>query len=81
MLRFNVKMGERGQIVIPKLVRESLGITKNKTIIVELEDKTLKLFTLESKDVCQEWEDIAEKEGVDVTKEFVFGDELYEEEM
>jgi len=32
-----------------------------------------------NKDVCKEWEEIAKNEGVNVSKEFIYGDELYEE--
>ena len=34
-----INVSSRGQIVIPKMIRESLGITKNKVVILEVEEK------------------------------------------
>ncbi len=79
MLTFKTKVGARGQIVIPKIIRENLGITENKTIFLELEEKALRLFVAEGKDILKSWENIAKKEGGNVSKTFIYGDKLYEE--
>ena len=79
MLRLKTKMGMRGQLVIPKMIRESLGIVENKTILLEVDNKTVRLIPVESQDILSAWEEIAKKEGGNVSKEFVYGDKLYEE--
>ncbi len=35
MIRTKVKAGEKGQIVIPKIIRENLGIVENREILLE----------------------------------------------
>jgi len=79
MLRLKTKMGMRGQLVIPKMIRESLGIVENKTILLEVDNKTVRLIPVESQDILSAWEEIAKKEGGNISKEFVYGDKLYEE--
>ena len=69
----------RGQLVIPKMIRESLGIVENKTILLEVDNKTVRLIPVESQDILSAWEEIAKKEGGNISKEFVYGDKLYEE--
>lgn len=79
MLKFKTKIGARGQIVIPKIVRENLGITEQKIIFLELEEKTLKLSVSDGQEILNSWREIAKKEGCNVSKEIVYGDKLYEE--
>ena len=79
MLKIKTKVGARGQIVIPKVIRESLGITENKMVLLEVEDKTLRLIPAEGKDILKRWEETAKREGTDVSKKFIYGDKLYEE--
>jgi len=78
MLRIKVKLGDKGQLVIPKVIRQSLGLTENKTIILEVRDKTIEIKTLDES-VPEKWQAIAEKEGLDVTKSLTYGDELYKQ--
>ncbi|MBI4919655.1 AbrB/MazE/SpoVT family DNA-binding domain-containing protein [archaeon] len=79
MLRIKTKVGERGQIVIPKIIRQSLGIVKNKMVMLEMDDKMLKIFPSETENILNRWAETAEKEGIDVSKKFIYGDELYED--
>lgn len=79
MLLLKTKMGMRGQLVIPKMIRESLGIVENKTVLLEVDHKTVRLIPVESQDILSAWEGIAKKEGGNISKDFVYGDELYEE--
>lgn len=79
MLQFKTKVSTRGQIVIPKIIRESLGITENKTVLLEVDKKILKLIPSEGRDILKSWEEIAKSEGGDVSKKFIYGDKLYEE--
>lgn len=43
MVRIKVKLGSKGQLVIPKIVRESLGLTENKPLILEVRIKWWRL--------------------------------------
>lgn len=79
MLTFKTKMGARGQIVIPKAVRESLGFGEKKTILIEVEDKIIRLRPIRGEDIVASWAEIAKTEGTDVTKNWIYGDRLYEE--
>ena len=79
MLKFKTKVGARGQIVIPKAIRENLGIVKNRTVVLELEDKVVKLIPERGADIVESWKQIAKTEGTDVSKKFIYGDKLYEE--
>lgn len=78
MVRIKVKLGSKGQLVIPKVIRESLGLVENKTVILEVRDKRIEIVPLDD-DIADKWQGIAEKEGVNVSKEFIYGDRLYEE--
>ena len=81
MVSMTVKVGPKGQIVIPKIIRESLGILENKTVTLDVKDKTVELKMKDSSDILKEWREKAKVEGVDVSKEWVYGDRLYEEEF
>lgn len=78
MLKIKTKVGARGQIVIPKIVRESLGIVENKTLILELDEKTVRLIPESGLDIVKRWAEIAGKEGTNVSKKIAYGDRLYE---
>lgn len=69
----------RGQLVIPKVVRESLGLYENKEIILEVENDVLHLRPALGKEILDSWREIARTEGVDVSKKIVYGDKLYED--
>ncbi|MBI3032725.1 AbrB/MazE/SpoVT family DNA-binding domain-containing protein [Candidatus Woesearchaeota archaeon] len=81
MIQIQTKVGARGQIVIPKLIRESLGINEDQTIFLEVDKKVLKITSAPERDLVKAWEEIAKKEGGNVTKSFVYGDKLYEGEF
>ena len=38
MVRVKVKVGEKGQIVIPKMLREMLGIEPRKYVTIEMQE-------------------------------------------
>jgi AbrB family looped-hinge helix DNA binding protein len=42
-MKFESKLGERGQVVIPKPIRDSLGLNKNSSIEFELKGSTVTL--------------------------------------
>lgn len=79
MLQIQRKMGPKGQIVIPKVIRESLGLTENQPVLMELQDKELRLRLAPRRNVVEEWREIAKKEGMDVSKKVKYGSALYRE--
>lgn len=78
MVRIKVKLGPKGQIVIPKVIRESLGMIKNKYIILEVKEKTIEIRSLPERDLTKKWGEIAKKYGGRVDK-LKYGDRLYQE--
>ena len=74
-----MKLGERGQLVIPKVIRESLGLVENRMVILEVKDKVIEIKPFSAEEIVERWEKISEKEGGDVSKDFIYGDKLYEE--
>ncbi len=72
------KIGAKGQIVIPKIFRENLGIKEGAEIIMKLERDEL-IITSTKKDLPKKWRDIARERGANVRKEILYGDKLYEE--
>jgi len=79
MVRIKVKLGERGQLVIPKVIRESLGLVENRMVILEVKDKVIEIKPFSAEEIVERWKKISEKEGGDVSKDFIYGDKLYEE--
>ena len=73
-----LKLGSKGELIIPKKVREQLGLIRNKTIILEVKEKSAEIRAA-SEDLLKRWEETAKKEGTDVSKNFIYGDKLYEE--
>lgn len=72
------KIGARGQIVIPKIFRENLGVKEGTEIIMELQNSEL-IIKSPKKDIPEKWGSIAREKGVNVRKEIIYGDKLYEE--
>ena len=69
----------RGEIVIPKPVRDYLGLTKNRKVIIDVKGKTLRI-TLPETDIVRRWEERAKRVRADVST-WAYGDRLYEEEF
>ena len=42
-MKFQTKIGERGQVVIPKAIRDQLGLDKNSAIFFEMKGNTVTL--------------------------------------
>lgn len=80
-MQMALKIGPKGQIVIPKFVRESLGVVENGKIVLSItEEKKAVLKPLES-DILGAWEEQAQKVHANVSKKWIYGDRLYEEEF
>ena len=73
-----LKLGSKGELIIPKKIREQLGLTGNNTIILDVKEKSAEIRAA-SDDLVKRWEETARKEGANVSKNFIYGDKLYEE--
>jgi len=75
-MKLKVRVGPKGQIVIPKSVRDSLGIKPNDFVLVDVDDgkATLEAVYQNPLGVLSE---IARAHGVK-SSELVWGDKLYE---
>ncbi|MFY3741276.1 MAG: AbrB family looped-hinge helix DNA binding protein [Candidatus Nitrosomirales archaeon] len=78
MVKFKVRVGSKGQLVIPKIVRTSLGLTENSYVSIEVKDKYVEIKPLQE-DFIARWDELRKKEGLDVTKKMKYGDAMYEE--
>ncbi len=72
------RMGPKGQVVIPKIFRENIGIREGGEVILKLEKDEI-IITSARRDIAKKWAAIAREKGADVRKEIVYGDRLYEE--
>ena len=75
-----VKLGEKGQLVIPKVIRESIGLQENGTAILEVKEKMVEIKPFLQSDVVEKAKEVARKHGGDTSK-WVYGDKLYEEDF
>jgi AbrB family looped-hinge helix DNA binding protein len=55
MVKLRLKVGPRGQIVIPKVLREKYGIKENDYVLVEVKDKELVITRAPSIEETLEW--------------------------
>ena len=79
-MQLKLKIGAKGQIVIPKIVRESLGIKTEGKIIMDVKDKTAEIRPMSVDSEIKSWDEFAKKNGVNIKKSgWAYGDELYEE--
>ena len=78
MVKFKVRVGGKGQLVIPKIVRTSLGLTENSYVTVEVKDKCVEIKPLQE-DFTAKWNELRRRDGLDVSRKMIYGDKLYEE--
>jgi len=83
MLKLRLKVGPKGQIIIPKILREKYGIRENDYVFIELRDNELVITRAPSIDETLEWirlrrkrlkarqASLGELSGVDLEEEFV----------
>ena len=75
-----VRLGGKGQLIIPKVVRESVGLRENSPAILEVKEKLLEIKPLTEEDIVKKARERAKRSGGD-TSRWVYGDRLYEEEF
>lgn len=78
MIKLKVRMGSKGRLVIPKIVRSSLGLTENSYVTLEVKDKCVEIKPLQE-NFSRKWDELRQKEGLDVAKKMKYGDKMYEE--
>ena len=79
-MRIKVRLGDKGQLVIPKVVRESIGLKVNGSALLEVKENVIEIRPLSSEDLVQRSRERAKKYGGDIRKlGWVYGDKLYEE--
>lgn len=78
-MKLKVRVGPKGQIVIPKAIRDSLGINPDDVVLVDLEGEkaTLEMVRESPIEVLAE---VARLYGVK-SSELVWGDRLYKEAL
>jgi AbrB family looped-hinge helix DNA binding protein len=67
-MKFQSKLGERGQVVIPKPIRDNLGLNKNSAIEFELKGSTV---ILKAKDDVADFEKALKRYGGSLRKQFL----------
>ena len=72
-----LKLGAKGELVIPKKIRESLGMSREKKIVLEVKGKTI-ILRSSADDIVKRCEERAKKYNWD-PKDVLYGDKLYEE--
>ena len=67
-MKYQSKVGERGQVVIPKAIRDNLGLNKNSAIEFELKGATV---ILKVKDDIADFEKALKRYGGSLRKRFL----------
>ncbi|MFQ6136695.1 MAG: AbrB/MazE/SpoVT family DNA-binding domain-containing protein [Candidatus Hydrothermarchaeales archaeon] len=77
----HIKMGSRGQIVVPKVFRDYLGLKEGGEVVIEVSDDQITIKPVK-KDIHAKWEKIAREQGFDIKREgILYGDSLYKKVM
>lgn len=74
-----LKLGKRGEIVIPKKIRDHLGLLEDGQVMLQVDGKTITLRP-SIDNIADIWAQRARCSNVDITK-WKMGDELYEAEF
>lgn len=73
----NVKVGKRGEIVIPVAIRKAMGVTPGGEVGLRMGEKSIEI-TAKNPNVVNEFREMARKYGLPPGK-IIYGDALYEE--
>jgi AbrB family looped-hinge helix DNA binding protein len=72
-----LKLSAKGEIVIPKKIREQLGLIRSRIVILDVKDSVVSLRPARQS-IARKWAERAKKLKIDTSK-WVLGDKLYEE--
>ncbi|MBI4173528.1 MAG: AbrB/MazE/SpoVT family DNA-binding domain-containing protein [Candidatus Aenigmarchaeota archaeon] len=78
--KVRIRISSKGQVVIPKIVRESIGLRENTTATMEIKEKSVEIRPFPVENIAKKWKAVAEKHGGDARK-LVYGDRLYAKEF
>ncbi len=77
-MRVKVKLSSRGRVLIPKVIRDSVGLKENKEATLEVKDNSVVISPVVDGELISRANERARQHGGDVSK-WVYGDRLYEE--
>ena len=78
-MRFKVKVGSKGDLVIPKIVRDSIGLRENESALLDVKEGVAEIRPLNREDLVSKSRERAKKHGGDIKKlGWIYGDKLYE---
>ncbi|MBN2518478.1 MAG: AbrB/MazE/SpoVT family DNA-binding domain-containing protein [Candidatus Altiarchaeota archaeon] len=77
-LKTKVRVGESGQIVIPKMMREMLGIVPKEEVNISMGEGEISIMPMKE-NLADKFRRIAMKEGIKKGERIKTGDELYSE--
>lgn len=78
-MKLKVKVGPKGQIVIPKAIREKIGINPSDVVLLDIEGERAVVETIRW-DPLEKISEISRRVGAK-SSELVWGDRLYEESL
>ncbi len=73
----DVKVGKRGEIVIPAFIRKRMKIIPGEELAMTEAENKIEIIT-KQKDVLRRWRKLAKEANLS-EKDLVYGDKLYEE--
>lgn len=73
-----LKMSSKGEIVIPKKVRDAVGLLPLRAVVLEVKGSAVILHPPRKEGIAKRWAERARRMKLDASK-WVMGDELYEE--
>ncbi len=77
MMQLNI--GSKGEIVIPKKIREQFGLVKQRKVMLEIKDKIICIHpSFGEEDTIKKCEERAKKYNLKAS-DLIYGDKLYEE--
>ncbi|MFQ6075289.1 MAG: AbrB/MazE/SpoVT family DNA-binding domain-containing protein [Candidatus Bathyarchaeia archaeon] len=76
-MKLKAKVGPKGQIVIPKPIRDRMGINPSDIVLIDVEGDKAVIEVLH-RDPMEVIKEIAQRFGVK-SSELIWGDRLYEE--
>lgn len=77
-IKTKVKVGESGQIVIPKIMRETLGIAPKEEVNVSMGEREILIMPMRES-LASKLGRIAMEDGLKKGEKIKMGDELYSE--
>jgi AbrB family looped-hinge helix DNA binding protein len=79
-VRIKVRLNRKGQVVIPKVVRESVGLKVDRPAMLEVRENKVEIRPFHEENLVKKAKERAKKYGGNIGRlGWVYGDKLYEE--